>query len=431
MLRISVFIFFILSNMLNILGQSYQEIVKSLQSENQNTQASVLAVALQSPDPAVQSYAIEIWTSWPLSSQTKYISDISTFYLKSSNNDLKSQILQNLGKSNSLCTQESQQLLISILNTTQNITTPKNLPNQLENTIDWDNPKELELREAIWVLIRWHKKSEFAHNALINLYGKSNFELQELILQVFSQAPPNYDKIANILQSALSSNIPSLRWQATFIVGLIGPKNDPSITNLLYAKFIEPENLTNADPILLMRTIEALGKIASPNDVKAGEFLWNLRNHNEAIVRIATAEALLRISRGKNTEGLKMLAKELNNTQSNIRLSAAAAILPYEQPARSWGILIQAAQLLPKEGIIAIGNLAANNNLTDPTAIEFLQRQYQQNPSERLAILSAFWQIHQATRQLKVQYFRELLQNERDPAAKAYLQQILQYGFQK
>ncbi len=372
-------------------AQTRQELIQAMQSENPDIQARALIPALQSPDPALHEYALQIWRTLPMNLQKQAIPGMMEFY-KTARWEMQCQIWRCLCATGIL-TPEIQTLVLQVL-----------AQGQIE-----------EQMEALEYLMRLYHQADFATLVLIQQYPSWPTELKELALQVFIRVQPRYEAIESILKSALASSNVQLRWQAAFLAGAIGAqKLDAEMFTLLQARLHDPE------VEVISRAAEALGKCTPATNLKILESLWNLRQHPDTIVKIYSMTALLRITKGKQNDAMKILLTELGGPIPFHRLLAAQAILSFDpKSSKAMQTLIQTGRQLPREAIGIMGNLC----LPDPLILEFLDRQYQIQEN-RLVALSALWQLYKTTGQPKLTYFRDLLRSERDPEAREFLQGI-------
>lgn len=389
------FVFFFIVHHVSIC-QTRQEIVVGLQG-NPEQQTAMIGPALSSPDPALHESAIILWSELPLHLKKKLIPNICNFYPNATDIELRFLALRQFSNPE-LLTSDTTTLFVHIL----------------------ESNKEQEQIEALWILSALNRQARFAVPTLLTIYGHSTASVQELILRVFISTRPEYsDQLGKILLTALDADNTNLSWQAASLLSIIGPKNDSAIINSLQKK------LNISDMTVLTYVIDTLGILTNANDSRSIELLWNLRQNEDAYVRIAVFRAILQITNGKHSEANRSLQKELFHPQPLVRLAAATVVLSYDpQSGKAISILVQSGQNFPKESIAAMGNVG----LGHPAILAYLDQQYRQNPKQRLAILATFWVIHSKSRLPSLVYFRELLASEKDSEVREYLQQILQYS---
>lgn len=397
--HLTIFLILVLLVMNSVWSQSREEIAAGLKG-NPDQQAAMIEPALLSPDPALHLSAIVIWSNLQQPVQYRLVKAVCNFYPRATDEEVRMLILKQLSSSEFI-TPETTALIIKIL----------------------ESQQEIEQMEALWVLARWNRKADFALPTLIALYPNASIRVQELVLRVLISIKPQYNgKIVEMALSALPSPSIHLRCHGAFLLGMMAQKNDANVIAALQ------ERLKDTEPSVVIRAVEALGKLSGANDTKTLQLLWELRGNDNAQLRISVFAALLQATNAKHPEAGKWLQRELFHSEPLVRLAAATAVLSYDpQSPKALSLLVQSGQQFPKDTIAAMGQVA----LAHPPILDYLDRQYRQNPSLRMSILASLWLIHSKTFQPPTSYFKELLTSERDPEARAYLQQILEYSPRK
>ena len=375
-------------------AQSKKDLYLGLKANSISVKSAAIKKIFKTPDASLHKSALNTFLTLPKSSKKKLLPHIIKFY-KSASQKIKIIALRNITYANILNPDIEKFLLYNLTKGSKD-----------------------EKRQILNFLMILGHRSKFAVSTLLNIYKLQSLEFKALILNILGRSQSHKPAILDLLLKSFDENL-HIRWQVAYILGNMGIKNHKIVT-LLQNGLKDPNNG------IIGRCAEALGKI-NASDKKTIDLLWDLRNSNNAGIRIKSMEALMRLYKNnkKKQRALKIIEEELDNNNKIIKCKAIRTILKADRNNSKaiLSLLNLGKTNSGKEAILIIRELHLDNK----AAFQFLLNKIKSRRVDiRILALSALWRIKKYHNKPSESFFKKLYYKESDLRVRKYLKQILQ-----